>query len=61
MEVCAIDRAQASRLLDEAGGHVKTAIVMQKRGLGRGEAEKALEDQGGVIRRITGEGPPPCG
>jgi N-acetylmuramic acid 6-phosphate etherase len=60
MEVCLLDRAEAHRLLDEADGRVKTAIVMAKRGLGRLEAEKALEENGGVIRRITGEGPPPC-
>jgi N-acetylmuramic acid 6-phosphate etherase len=59
MEVCAIERDAARKLLDSADGHVKTAIVMQKLGLDRAAAERALEDGGGAIRRVTGEEPPP--
>jgi len=59
MEVCGIDREGARRLLDAAGGRVKTAIVMHKLGVGVDEAQKALEEGGGVIRRVTHEGPPP--
>jgi N-acetylmuramic acid 6-phosphate (MurNAc-6-P) etherase len=38
---------------------VKTAIVMQKLKLSRADAERALEEAGGVIRRATHEEPPP--
>jgi N-acetylmuramic acid 6-phosphate etherase len=51
MEVCGVDREAARALLREAKGHVKTAIVMQKLGLSRADAERALEQAGGVIRR----------
>ena len=59
MEVCGIDREAARTLLRDAKGHVKTAIVMQKLKLSRTDAEKALEQAGGVIRRATREDPPP--
>jgi len=59
MEVCGIERDAARALLREAKGHVKTAIVMQKLKLSRADAERALEDAGGVIRRATREEPPP--
>jgi N-acetylmuramic acid 6-phosphate etherase len=59
MEVCGVDREAARSLLREAKGHVKTAIVMHKLGLPRADAERALEEAGGVIRRATREDPPP--
>ena len=59
MEVCGVDREAARALLREAKGHVKTAIVMHKLKLSRVDAEKALEQAGGVIRRATREDPPP--
>jgi len=59
MEVCGVDREAARALLREAKGHVKTAIVMQKLKVSRDDAEKALEQAGGVIRRATKEDPPP--
>jgi len=59
MEVCGIERDAARALLREAKGHVKTAIVMQKLKLSRADAERALDDAGGVIRRATREDPPP--
>jgi len=59
MEVCGIERARAKEVLDAASGKVKTAIAMQKLGVGREEAERALEAGGGVIRRVTREEPPP--
>ena len=58
-EVCGVPRADARRLLDAAGRSVKTAIVMQKRGLSRGDAESALAAAGGVIRRVVAGEPPP--
>jgi N-acetylmuramic acid 6-phosphate etherase len=59
MEVCAIDRDGARRLLDESGGIVKTAIVMHFLDGSREEAERALETAGGVIRRAVNRSPPP--
>ena len=59
MEVCGVTRDAARSLLEEAGDRVKTAIVMQKRGVGAAEADRLLEDAGGVIRRVVPEAPPP--
>ena len=60
MEVCGVSREEARRLIDAAGGAVKTAIVMQKLGLSRGVAESALDAAGGVVRRVVNEPPPPA-
>jgi N-acetylmuramic acid 6-phosphate etherase len=59
MEACGVDRDTARGLLDQADGHVKTAIVMQKLGVSRADAQRALEEAGGIIRRATREDPPP--
>jgi N-acetylmuramic acid 6-phosphate etherase len=59
MEVCAVDRAEARRLLEAGDKRVKLAIVMQKLGVDRAGAEGALEKAGGVIRRVVREEPPP--
>jgi N-acetylmuramic acid 6-phosphate etherase len=59
MEVCSIEREAARELIDAAGGRLKTAIVMQKMGLGVEAADRALEAGGGVVRRVTREEPPP--
>ena len=57
-EVCGVDRAAAREILDAAGGSVKLGIVMHKLGATRADAERALEKEGGVIRRVV-PGPPP--
>ena len=57
-EVCRIGRADARALLDAADGRVKTAIVMQALGTDRVEAERRLDEAGGVVRRVV-SGPPP--
>ena len=49
-EATGVDEAQAASLLKQ-GGSVSTAIVMQKRTLSRTDAEKALRDAGGSLRR----------
>ena len=59
MEVCGISRDEAKKLLERADKNVKTAIVMQKRGVSREDAERLLAENGGVIRRITKDEPPP--
>jgi N-acetylmuramic acid 6-phosphate etherase len=59
MEVCEVTRDEARRLLEEAGGTVKTAIVMHFSGESREEAEQSLAQHGGVIRRVLDRPPPP--
>ncbi|MBI3567377.1 MAG: N-acetylmuramic acid 6-phosphate etherase [Gemmatimonadetes bacterium] len=58
-EVCGIERAAARAALDAAAGSVKLAIVMQRLGVTRDEAVRALEAAGGVIRRVLKDAPPP--
>ena len=59
MEVTGFERADARQLLDLADGSVKTALVMQKLGATREQAEDALAEAGGVIRRVVRDDPPP--
>ena len=59
MEVCGVSRDEATKLLERAGKSVKLAIVMQKKDVSREEAEKLLAENGGVIRRVTKDAPPP--
>ncbi|MGD1915538.1 MAG: N-acetylmuramic acid 6-phosphate etherase [Phycisphaerales bacterium] len=49
-------REEALTLLGEAGGRVKTAVVMRSLGVSRGEAEDRLEDLGGSLRDALGRG-----
>jgi N-acetylmuramic acid 6-phosphate etherase len=41
---------QAAGILEESGGHVKTAIVMAARGVPPGEARERIERAGGTVR-----------
>ena len=59
VEVCGVTREEARQLLDAANRSVKTAIVMQKLGVGREDAERRLADAGGIIRRVVPDAPPP--
>jgi N-acetylmuramic acid 6-phosphate etherase len=58
-EVCGVTREEAGALLAAADKRVKTAIVMQKLGVDREAAERALIAGGGVIRRVVPDAPPP--
>ncbi len=58
MEVCGIGRKQARQAIAEAGGSVKTAIVMVRRGVGCAEAENLLALSGGIVRKVVGDPPP---
>jgi N-acetylmuramic acid 6-phosphate etherase len=58
-EVCGISRDEARVFIGAADRSVKTAIVMQKLGVDRDGALKALEAAGGVIRRVVADAPPP--
>ncbi|MBW3564290.1 MAG: N-acetylmuramic acid 6-phosphate etherase [Acidobacteria bacterium] len=50
----AVGRSEAERALSEAGGRVRTAIVMAARKCSRQEAERALEEAGGNLREVLG-------
>jgi len=50
--IAGVDERRARELLDAAGGGVKVAIVMERRGLDATEARALLERHGGVLRRL---------
>ena len=54
MDTLGVKREEASRLLHESGGHVKTAIVMSKLSLAADEARHRLEAMGGSIADVVG-------
>jgi len=58
METTGLDREASRAVLEDAGGSVKTAIVMARRGVGRDEAERLLEAHAGRLRTIVGDPPP---
>ncbi len=49
--IAQVDRDDAERLLESAGGSVKVAVAMRARSLSRHEAEDRLARCGGVLRR----------
>jgi N-acetylmuramic acid 6-phosphate etherase len=55
METIGVERAAAADLLERAGGHVKTAIVMGRLGIDRDEARARLREAGGVIAGLVGD------
>ncbi|HEY1953519.1 MAG TPA: N-acetylmuramic acid 6-phosphate etherase [Gemmatimonadaceae bacterium] len=59
MEVTGVSRDEATDLLERAGKSVKVAIVMQKRSVSKEQAERLLVENGGVVRRVTKDPPPP--
>lgn len=54
METLDLEREEAAHLLADAGGNVKTAIVMRRLGVDAVEARARLEAEGDVISRIAG-------
>ena len=54
MTLLDVDRSRASELLESAGGRVKLALVMERRGVGVDEAGQLLEEAGGVLARVIG-------
>jgi N-acetylmuramic acid 6-phosphate etherase len=58
METTGLDRRAAQRVIEEADGRVKTAIVMARRGVARSEAERLLAEHAGRLRPIVGDPPP---
>jgi N-acetylmuramic acid 6-phosphate (MurNAc-6-P) etherase len=53
MDTMHLDRDHARSLLERAGGHVKTALVMQGRGVERDEARRLLDQAGGLVGRVV--------
>ncbi len=47
-----LDRAAAERLLRQAGGRAKTAIVMHRRGVDAARAERLLAEGRGMMHRV---------
>lgn len=58
METCAVTRAEARRAIGDAGGSVKLAIVMVRRGVNAEDAKRLLESADGSVRRAVGAPPP---
>jgi len=52
MTITSLDRPAASKLLEDAGGHVKTALVMHARDVPRAEAERLLAEHRGHVAPI---------
>ena len=50
MMVTGLDQGDARSVLDEANGHVKTAIVMVLAGVDAGAARRRLDDADGFVR-----------
>ncbi|MEO8562838.1 MAG: N-acetylmuramic acid 6-phosphate etherase [bacterium] len=57
-EVSGVERTEARELLARADGSVKLAIVMHALGVSREDAERALAEHGGVVRRVVPIAPP---
>jgi N-acetylmuramic acid 6-phosphate etherase len=55
METLLLPRSQASTLLEAAGGHVKTAIVMGKLGVDPPRARDLLREAGGMVSAVVGD------
>lgn len=51
----AVDRDRAASLLDAAGGHVKTALVMGKKDVDAERARELLADAEGSLTRVVGD------
>ena len=49
-----LERPAAAELLERAGGHVKTALVMGRLGVNREVAARRLDDADGVVARVVG-------
>ncbi len=56
MATLGLGRGEARALLDEADGHVKTALAMRRLGAGADEAAAALARAGGVIAALPDRG-----
>jgi len=55
MELAGVSRAAARKLLQEAKGKVKPALLMGRRGVGYARARRLLQQAGGSLRRAMEE------
>jgi len=55
MELLSVERERARALLAEAGGHVKTALVMGRLGVDAAQARSRLESAGGRVADDVGD------
>lgn len=55
MEMLDVERSRARALLEDADGHVKTALVMGRLDVDAVEARRRLAEAGGVIARLVGK------
>lgn len=55
METCDMSYDNAQKVLTRAGGSVKVAIVMAKKGLTRTKAQSLLKKYGGFVHQVLGE------
>ena len=55
MSTLGLQRDEATLLLNMAGGHVKTAIVMARLGLNSTDARRRLDEVGGLITALVGK------
>jgi N-acetylmuramic acid 6-phosphate etherase len=60
METSGVDREGARVAIEAAGGSVKLAIVMVRKGVTRDEAEKMLAEHDGRLRPVVGDPPAPA-
>jgi N-acetylmuramic acid 6-phosphate etherase len=51
-DLARVDEARARALLDQAGGRVKIAVVMQRRGVDAVQAQNLLDEHGGLLRAL---------
>lgn len=58
METTGLAREEARKVLADAEGGVKAAIVMARRGVDRTEAERLIDANEGRLRPIVGDPPP---
>jgi len=50
-DICNIDKSYAEKLLDDADGRVKCAILMEKKSISKKEALELLEENEGFLRK----------
>ncbi len=57
MEATGATREEARQAIEQAGGSVRLAIVMVRKGVDASEGERLLAEAGGFVRKVVGELP----
>jgi len=55
MTLAGISYSEAEAVYEASGRNVKVAVMMSRKGIGRGDAERALKDAGGFLARAMEE------